>query len=95
MLTICGCDPSRTHQALAGHGEINEARRSTMNDIRRCIQMNPVFHGKLEPPNIESTLQGAIMYGNSENQNEQQNGDGGNGDPAPPPNDDISSHGRN
>ena len=64
-------------------------------DIRRCIQMNPVFHGKLEPPNIESTPQGAIMYGNSENQNEQQNGDGGNGDPAPPPNDDISSHGRN
>ena len=57
--------------------------------------MNPVFHGKLEPPNIESTLQGAIMYGNLENQNEQQNGDGGNGDPAPPPNDDISSHGRN
>ncbi|XP_075652038.1 protein TPR3-like [Castanea sativa] len=92
LLTV---DDFRTHQALAGYGEVNEARRSAMDDIRRCIQMNPVFQGKLQPPNIESTLQGAIMYGNSANQNEQQNGDGGNGDPAPPPNDDVSSPGRN
>ncbi|KAL0016438.1 hypothetical protein SO802_003507 [Lithocarpus litseifolius] len=64
LLTV---DDFRTHQVLTSHREINEARRLAMNENRRCIQMNPVFHGKLQPLNIESTLQGAIMYGNSEN----------------------------
>ncbi|KAK4600688.1 hypothetical protein RGQ29_010369, partial [Quercus rubra] len=49
LLTV---DDFRHHQSLAGHGDVNEARRSVMNDIRRCLHANPVFQGKLQPPNI-------------------------------------------
>ncbi|KAL4650815.1 hypothetical protein ACB098_01G104400 [Castanea mollissima] len=89
LLTV---DDFRHHQSLAGHGDVNEARRSVMNDIRRCLHANPVFQGKLQPPNIKSTLQHAIMLANSGNR--QQNGVGGNVCPAPPSNNGFSFSGR-
>nr|XP_023872974.1 protein TPR3-like [Quercus suber] len=93
LLTL---DDFRHHQSLAGHGDVNEARRSVMNDIRRCLHANPVFQGKLQPPNIKSTLQHAIMLVNAGNNNQQHDGVGGNGCPAPPNNyNGFSFSGRN
>jgi len=46
--------------------------------------VNPAFNGKLEPPDIISSLQCAFMLANSRNQ--QQNEVGGDGHPAPPNN---------
>ncbi|KAK7831294.1 topless-related protein 1 [Quercus suber] len=81
LLTV---DDFRIYQIRTGHGDINEARRLTMDEIRRCIHVNPAFNGKLEPPDIISSLQRAFMLANSRYQ--QQNEVGGDDHPAPPNN---------
>jgi hypothetical protein len=55
--------PFRNHESLADYGDIEDARRLVMNDIRRCIELNPAFQGKLQFQNIDANLHHLIMFG--------------------------------
>ena len=54
----------RNHESLADYGDIEDARRLVMDDIRRCIELNPAFQGKLQFPNFNANLRRRlIMFG--------------------------------
>ena len=53
----------RNHESLADYGDIEGARRLVMDDIRRCIELNPAFQGKLQFQNIDANLHHLIMFG--------------------------------
>ena len=51
----------RNHESLADYGDIEGARRLVMDDIRRCIELNPTFQGKLQFPNIDANLRRRLI----------------------------------
>ncbi|TXG62210.1 hypothetical protein EZV62_013573 [Acer yangbiense] len=42
----------RQHESLADYGDTNSARRNTMIELKRVIEANPIFHGKLNFPTM-------------------------------------------
>ncbi|KAK0571084.1 hypothetical protein LWI29_010705 [Acer saccharum] len=42
----------RQHESLADYGDTNSARRNTMTELKRVIEANPIFHGKLNIPTM-------------------------------------------
>ncbi|GMY34059.1 protein tpr3 [Fagus crenata] len=58
LLTL---DDFRNHESLADYGDIEGARRLVMDDIRRCIELNPTFQGKLQFPNIDANLRRRLI----------------------------------
>ncbi|XP_062163382.1 protein TOPLESS-like isoform X3 [Alnus glutinosa] len=44
----------REHDALSGYGDTKSERMMLMCDLKKIIEANPIFHGKLKFPSIQS-----------------------------------------
>ena len=45
---------NREHDALSVYGDTKSARTMLMCDLKKIIKANPIFHGKLKFPSIQS-----------------------------------------
>jgi hypothetical protein len=52
FISLCGY--SRDHEMLSGYGDTNSARMILMYELKKVIEANPLFHGKLKFPSIQS-----------------------------------------
>ncbi|TXG62211.1 hypothetical protein EZV62_013574 [Acer yangbiense] len=52
MTQLLTLEDIRQHESLANYGDTNSARRITMIELKRVIEANPIFHGKLNFPTM-------------------------------------------
>lgn len=54
MTLLLTFDDIREHDALSGYGDTRSARTMLMCELKKIIEANPIFHGKLMFPSIQS-----------------------------------------
>ncbi|GMY29240.1 protein TOPLESS-like [Fagus crenata] len=54
MTLLLTFDDIRDHETLSGYGDTNSARMILMYELKKVIEANPLFHGKLKFPSIQS-----------------------------------------
>ncbi|KAG2700213.1 hypothetical protein I3760_07G221600 [Carya illinoinensis] len=54
MTLLLTFDDLRQHESLSGYGDTKSARTVLMNELKKIIEANPIFCGKLEFPSIKS-----------------------------------------
>ncbi|KAK9666415.1 hypothetical protein RND81_14G183200 [Saponaria officinalis] len=61
LLTILTLDNFREDEQLSNYGDTQSARAIVFSELKKLIEVNPVFHGKLQFPNMnDSRLQTVV-----------------------------------